>query len=178
MSISLSPREMPPTESWAATSSIRHNKSAFGAMVDNTEDLCSCGAQLSGGGANTVAQLRAAWDTAEPIRTDYGNVVTELNAAKLGGKGSVLECGTHVPVKHMGFFKPPADALLVGLRQRDQRSAKEWEYVNCAGVWAELGMVALEAWDDKKTVAEMGRRLKLSEMSLTAVVEVLNMCAK
>jgi len=79
----------------------------------------------------------------------------------------------------MAFFKPPSDAFLTELRQKDRRSAKEWEYVNCAGVWAEMGQMALEvAKEDSGTLEEMGRRLKLAEMSLAAVVEVLSMRAQ
>ena len=76
----------------------------------------------------------AAWATASPERRDYGTVVTELNSLKLVGEESVVERGHHVPVTHMGYFKPLADAFVSDLRSKDRRSAKEWEYINAAGV--------------------------------------------
>lgn len=122
-----------------------------------------------------ATRLRASWGVAKPSRQDYGKEVTEVKASRLVGEGRVFERGPHVSVTHMGFFKPPSDALLTELRQKDRRSAKEWEYINCTGVWAELGQIALEiAREDSGTVEEMGRRLKLMEMSLVAAVEVLS----
>jgi hypothetical protein len=53
----------------------------------------------------------------------------------------VFERVNHVPVTHLDLFKPPASDVLSELRAKDQRSAKEWEYVNAAGYgsnWAGL----------------------------------------
>ena len=92
------------------------------------------------------------------------------------GEGSAFERAPHVPVTHMGYFKPDADAFISELRSRDRRSAKEWEYVNAAVVWAELGLWALMVavvqyralqggWKEKK-LSENG---KLSELGDTRV---------
>lgn len=128
---------------------------------------------------NAAGKLRTAWATLRPSKRDFGAVVAELNASRLVGEGGVFERGAHVPVTHMGYFKPPVDAFLSELRSRDRRSAKEWEYVNAAGVWAELAMVALEfARTADGTVEDMGRRLRMAEDSVKAVVEVLLMRAQ
>lgn len=64
----------------------------------------------------------------------------------------------------MAFFKP-AGAFLTELRQKDRMSANEWKYINCAGVWARLGQMALEVErEDSGNVKEMEHRLKLAEM--------------
>jgi hypothetical protein len=76
------------------------------------------------------------------------------------GEGSIFERGAHVPVTHMAVFKPPAIAFLSELKSKDRRSAKEWEYVNLAGVWLELGQAALaivKDGEDSMTTAEMAR---------------------
>lgn len=125
------------------------------------------------------AAVRAAWATAKPNRRDYGMVVTELNSSKLVGEGSIFERGPHVPVTHMKYFKPPADAFLADLRSKDRRSAKEWEYVNAAGVWAELGLAALElAKTQDGDTEDLGRRLTLAQQSFAAALEVLSMRAQ
>lgn len=131
----------------------------------------------------TVAQpalaLRAAWESASPSRRDYGDVVAELSSLKLVGEGSVFERGPHVPVTHMGFFKPPADAFISDLRSRDRRSAKEWEYINSAGVRMELGLTALGvAKTQSDNVPSMARKLALAERALKAALEVLSMRAQ
>jgi hypothetical protein len=58
------------------------------------------------------------------------------------GEGSIFERGAYVPVTHLAFFKPPATAFLSELKSKDRRSAKEWEYVNAAGVWLDFGQAA------------------------------------
>ena len=44
---------------------------------------------------------------------------------------------------HIGYFNPLKDVSLADLNSKDGRSAKEWEYINAAGVWLELGMASL-----------------------------------
>ena len=125
------------------------------------------------------AALRIAWATLKPERRDYGEVVTGLNSLKLVGEGSVFERGPHVPVTHLGYFKPPADAFLADLRSKDRRSAKEWEYLNAIGVCTELGLAALEvAKGQEGTIEDIGRRLALAEGSFKAVSEVASMRAQ
>lgn len=86
---------------------------------------------------------------------------------------SVFERGRHVPVTHMGYFKPAATAFLSELRSQDRRSAKEWEYLNVIGVWTELGLAALEvAKAHDGTIEDMGRRLGLEEKSFKAAIKV------
>jgi hypothetical protein len=58
-------------------------------------------------------------------------------------EGSIFERGAYVHVFHMEFLKPPATALLSELESKDRRSAKEWEYVNMAGVRLELYLADL-----------------------------------
>lgn len=59
-----------------------------------------------------------------PTRRDYGEVVTELNLSKFVGEGRVFDRGPHVPVAHMGYFKPPIDAFLAELKFKYRWSAK------------------------------------------------------
>lgn len=75
---------------------------------------------------------------------DYAEVVEELNVAKLVGEIDVFEHGPHVPVTHMACFKPITDGFLVELKSKGRRSAKEWEYLNGAGVMVETVLTALE----------------------------------
>lgn len=126
-----------------------------------------------------VASACAAWKTLPPTRPDYAAVVTLMNANKLVGEASVFERGPHVPVTHMGYFRPPTDAFQVELKSKDRRSAKEWEYVNSAGVWVETGLAALEvAREQGGGPEEFGRRLALAEESFKAALEVLSMRAQ
>jgi hypothetical protein len=81
----------------------------------------------------------------------------------------------------MAFFKPPATSFLSELRGRDRRSAKEWEYINAAGVWLELGQTALtlaREGEGGESVVEISRRLALADQALTAACEVLRMRAQ
>jgi hypothetical protein len=123
-----------------------------------------------------VGLVRTAWKRAEPNHSDYGLAVAELNSSQMVGNGSVFERGNHVPVTHLTYFKPPASAFLSELRAKDRRSAKEWEYVNAAGVWVELGQTALDLARDGESVDKMedlARRLELAEKAISAAREVL-----
>ena len=114
-----------------------------------------------------------------PLRRDYGDLVSELSSLKMVGEGSVFEREPHVPVTHMGYFKPPAEAFLSELKSRDRRSAKEWEYINAAGVWTELGVAALGvARDQTEDVPSLARKLALAENAMKAALEVLSMRAQ
>lgn len=55
-------------------------------------------------------------------KVDYVDVAWELNASKLVGEDRVLEKGTHVPIKHMEYFKPNMDALIIELKAKNRRS--------------------------------------------------------
>lgn len=70
-------------------------------------------------------------------------MVTEFNSSKLVCEGNVFERGPHVPVTQMGYFKPPMETFLAEQKSKDRRLAKEWDYVNSAGIWLELGISAL-----------------------------------
>jgi uncharacterized membrane protein YgcG len=93
------------------------------------------------------------------------------------GEGSIFERGAHVPVTHMELFKPPATAFLSELKAKDRRSAKEWEYVNAAGVWLELGHAAMALARDMedRTADELARMLALADKAFAAAREVLVM---
>jgi hypothetical protein len=97
----------------------------------------------SSSATTAMEELRTAWKAATPTRQDFGAVVSELQSMQMVEEGSIFERGAHVPVTHMAFFKPLATAFLSELKSKDRRSAKEWEYVNAAGVWLELGQAAL-----------------------------------
>lgn len=123
--------------------------------------------------------MRASWSTLKSGRRIFGKVVTELNDSKLVGEGSVSNRGPHVQVTDMKYFNPPADAFLMNLRVKDRRSAKEWEYVNLAVVWAEMaGMESKVAKTERRTAEEMGRFLALDDLSNKATLEVLGMRAQ
>lgn len=60
----------------------------------------------------------------------------------------------------MGYFMPLADEFMADLKAQDRRSAKEWEYLNSAEVWAGLGLMVLEVESSEKgSIEEMERRL-------------------
>ena len=129
--------------------------------------------------ARPALAVRAGWESAVPARRDYGHVVAELSSLKLVGEGSVFERGPHAPVTHMGYFKPAADAFVSELRSRDRRSAKEWEYINAAGVWTKMGLSALIVpKDQSEEDPSMARKLALAEKSIRAALEVLSMRAR
>jgi hypothetical protein len=128
-----------------------------------------------------VGRVRTAWKRAEPNHSDYGQAVAELNSSQMVGNGSVFERGNHVPVTHLAYFKPPTSAFLSELRAKDRRSAKEWEYLNAAGVWVELGQTALYLARDEESVDKMedlARRLALAEKAFAAAREVFAMRAQ
>lgn len=88
-----------------------------------------------GGGAgrgneSSADLLRTSWASLKPDSREFGQVIAASNSSKMVGEGSLFEQWAHVPVTHVGHFKPPPDALLSELRSKDRRSAKEWDYVN------------------------------------------------
>lgn len=95
------------------------------------------------GSSDYIQSLRAAWASAKPTRHYFAIVVNELNAAKLCGEASIFERGAHVPNTHMAYFKTPTDAFLVEAKSKDQRSAKEWYYINSVLVWLETDLTAV-----------------------------------
>ena len=120
--------------------------------------------------------VRAAWESAVPSCRDYGDVVSELSSLKMVGEGSIFERRPHVPGRHMGNVKPPADAFLSELKTRDRRSAKEWEYINAAGVRTELGVEDLGvARDQTEDVPSLARKLALAGKVVKAASEVMSM---
>jgi hypothetical protein len=125
----------------------------------------------------TLAALGSAWRVATPARQDFGAVVSELQYLQMVGEGSMFERGSHVPVTHMSFFKPLTTAFLSELKSKDRRSANEWEYINAAGAWLELGQaaVALAKEDENMTPAVTARMLAMAEKAFGAAREVLAM---
>lgn len=120
--------------------------------------------------------LRALWAASKPTRHDYAAVVNEINSLKLVGEASVFDRGPHVPITHLSFFKAPVDAFATDLKSKDRRSAKEWDYINGAGVWLESGIAALRlARDGTGDAAECARHLALADDFLQASLEVLSM---
>lgn len=49
-----------------------------------------------------------------------------MNALKLVEEGSVFKRGAHVPITHIGYFKPPADVFLSELRNKDRDPPRNW----------------------------------------------------
>ena len=67
----------------------------------------------------------------------------------------------------MAYLKPPVDAFFTKLQQKDRRSAMERDYVNSAGVWADIAYRELSlAKAGKVTQEKIFMRLKLAEKSL------------
>ena len=89
-------------------------------------------------GVAEIANVRAAWAVSQLGRAQYAKVVQELNTIKMVGEGRIFDRGPHVPVTHMAYLKPPVYAFFTKLQQKDRRSAKEWEYLNSAGVRADM----------------------------------------
>ena len=118
-------------------------------------------------GVAEMATVRAAWTVRQPGRAQYAEVVQELNTLIMFGEGRIFDRGPYVPVKHMAYFKPPVDAFFTKLQQKDRRSAKERDYVNSAGVWADIAYRALSlAKAGKETQEQFFMRLTLAEKSL------------
>jgi hypothetical protein len=95
------------------------------------------------GGHDVLRNLKTHREGATPENGDYGKAVAELDSSKMVGAGTVFECGRHLPVTHMAFFKPAAIPFWSELRSKDRWSAKEWKYFSAAGVWLELSQTAL-----------------------------------
>lgn len=102
------------------------------------------GATGAGPSNSAAARIQAMWSTSRSSRRDYGKVLSELQASKLVGRSGVFERDPHVPILHMGYFKPTADAIIVELKNKDRRSVEGWEYVNIVWVWEEVAAMALE----------------------------------
>lgn len=79
----------------------------------------------AGGDKDGEDTVRTAWNTVNPTKMDYANVVNQLNASKLVGEASVFKRGTHVPITHMEYFKPNMDAILTQLKSNHRRSGKK-----------------------------------------------------
>lgn len=78
----------------------------------------------------------------------------------------------------MGYFKPPRDAHLSDLRNKDRGSAKEFEYVIAANFYTNLGLMEIKvARSGGSSAEDMGRMLQLVEIAMKAVVEVLSRSA-
>lgn len=73
----------------------------------------------------TLASVRLSWATGASTRHDYGEVFSDLNALTLVGEAALFERWPHVPVTHMGYFNPPADAFLSGPKAKDRRFSRE-----------------------------------------------------
>jgi hypothetical protein len=136
---------------------------------------------MSADGANataTAASLRPVWKAVTPTCQEFGAVVSELQSMQMVGEWSIFERGAHIPVTHMAFFKPPATVFLSELKEKDRRSAKEWEYISAAGVWLELGQAAMALarnWEDDMTPAAMAPMLALADKTFGVAREVLPM---
>jgi len=86
---------------------LQRNSPNFRAVTASKQPTQRAVDEMGDNAPPTVDATRAAWAIAKPERRNYGTVVTELNSSRLVGEGSVLERGPHVPVTHMGYFKPP-----------------------------------------------------------------------
>lgn len=125
--------------------------------------------------ADSMSELRTRWSVAKPTRDNYANVVSDINATKLVGEASIFERGTHVTITHMGYFKHSTDAFLVELRLKDRRTAKEWEYINEAWVWAETSLSALSLCKESETSTKgFARNIEVAEEELRVITEVLS----
>lgn len=109
----------------------------------------------------------------------YAEVVQENNTVAMVGEGNIFDRGPDVLITHLVYLKPLIDAsVLTKVKTKDRRSVMEWEYVNAAGVWAE---VALKAFKKDRisdgTYDYVTRRISLFETGLKAASEVLLMRA-
>lgn len=66
-----------------------------------------------------VRSVCSLWRMFEPDRMDYATVVGDMNAKRLVGDATIFERAVHVPVTHVGYFKPNYDEFLFGLKARD-----------------------------------------------------------
>lgn len=76
-----------------------------------------------GGGENAAAQPYAARVALKPNRRDCREAVQELKTSLFVRESGVLNSVDFVPVTHMWYFKPPADALLSYIKSWNRRSA-------------------------------------------------------
>ena len=106
-------------------------------------------------------------------------MVNELNTLAMVGEGSIFIREPHVPVTHPAFSKPPVDAFVTILKTKDRRSVREWDYVNSAGVWADMALAPLSlARTADRTDDQFVKPPALAERALKAVREVLCMRAQ
>ena len=128
--------------------------------------------------AAAIASVRAAWAVAKPDRPQFSEVVQLLATLREEGNGSVFRRGPHVQASHFGFFKPEVDAFYQTLQRKDRRSAKEWEYINAAGAWADMATTMMViAKNETGTQEQFAARLALVEKAIIACREVLAMRA-
>lgn len=119
-----------------------------------------------------------AWATGAPTRRDYEVVVSELSALRLVGEEAQFDGGPHVPVTHMVYFKPSADAFLSQLKAKDRRSATEWgTHQRDGGMNGTMprGDDVGEGGRHGGNGSDFGRGLKIAEDSLKVAFEVVSM---
>lgn len=58
-----------------------------------------------------VSSVCSMWRTVELDRIYYVTVVGYMNAKRLFDDATIFERADHVPVTHMGYFKPNSDAF-------------------------------------------------------------------
>lgn len=74
----------------------------------------------------------------------------------------------------MGYFKPFTVPFLTELRAKDCRSAKDWEYINEAGVWVEIGLTYPSvAKNSDGDIQETDRMMSFAEEIFKENLEVL-----
>lgn len=108
-------------------------------MVDNKN---SQGGPADSGSNGAAELIRVAGATDKPTRLNFADVLNEINATKLG-EGSGFDRDPFVTVTYLGYFNPPIDVFMTELTAKDSRFSKEWEYINAAGVWNEIWLLAV-----------------------------------
>lgn len=86
--------------------------------------------------AGAVAHVQGVWAPSVSKRKEYAEFVQEPNSLEMVGEESAFTRIRHVPATHLSYYKPLMDSFLTSLKSKDRRPAKEWEYINAAGVWA------------------------------------------
>ena len=133
------------------------------AGADRFEDLRKCVAGLSKKECEADADLKMMRKLSQAVRDvalDEGRPVFHRQAPLVG---------------HFSYFQPTESTYYDKLLDKDKRGAKEFEYLNAAGVWAQLadvGLSELLSDDSPKSPEEYGKLLYAVKKCVDGVVEI------
>lgn len=102
-------------------------------------------------------------------------LVEDVREADLEAGGAVFHREAPL-IDHFSYFKPKSASMYIQLSGKDRRSAKEYEYVNAAGVWGEMalaGMTSICEGEIDGDIDDMAKQLHAIRACMGGVMEVL-----